>query len=135
MVNGCRHGDKASEMQLVDFTTYVEAAEKLINENPLGLKRVALVSSEDPYVIHEASRLTRLDSGTLQLPRWGIQEGPGGVALGMSMLTWASSTWGTRHYLGLQSSMRLGCWECCAPLLHASDMPVLSPLCDIAATP
>ena len=50
-------------MQLVDFTTYVEAAEKLINENPLGLKRVALVSSEDPWVIHEASRLTRLDSG------------------------------------------------------------------------
>ena len=58
-----RHGDKAAEMQLVEFKKYVEAAEKLINENPLGLKRVALVSSEDPWVIEEASRLTRLDIG------------------------------------------------------------------------
>ena len=60
----CRHGDKAAEMELVDFRTYVEAAEKLINENPLGLKRVALVTSEDPLVIEEASRLTALDIGT-----------------------------------------------------------------------
>ena len=58
-----RHGDKAAEMQLVEFRTYVEAAEKLINENPLGLKRVALVSSEDPWVIEEASHLTALDTG------------------------------------------------------------------------
>ena len=50
-------------MELVDFRTYVEAAEKLINENPLGLKRVALVTSEDPLVIEEASRLTALDTG------------------------------------------------------------------------
>ncbi len=52
-------------MQLVEFRTYVEAAEKLINENPLGLKRVALVSSEDPFVIDEASHLGALDIGTL----------------------------------------------------------------------
>ncbi len=58
-----RHGDKAAEMELVDFRKYVEAAEKLINENPLGLKRVALVTSEDPLVIGEASRLMALDTG------------------------------------------------------------------------
>ena len=60
-----RHGDKAAEMQLVDFRTYVEAAEKLVNENPLGLKRVALVTSEDPWVIEEASHLGALDIGAL----------------------------------------------------------------------
>ncbi len=61
-----RHGDKAAEMQLVEFRTYVEAAEKLINENPLGLKRVALVSSEDPFVIDEASHLGALDIGAFR---------------------------------------------------------------------
>ena len=48
----------------MEFRTYVEAAEKLINENPLGLKRVALVTSEDPLVIEEAAHLTALDTGT-----------------------------------------------------------------------
>jgi len=61
----CRHGDKAAEMELVDFRRYVEAAEKLVNENPLGLKRIALVTSEDPLVIEEAARLTALDTGAL----------------------------------------------------------------------
>ena len=50
-------------MDLVPFEGYVKAAEKLITENPLGLKRIAFVSSEDPSVIEEASNLTRIDNG------------------------------------------------------------------------
>lgn len=33
-----RHGDKGREMKLVSFQAYVEAAEKLITENPLNYK-------------------------------------------------------------------------------------------------
>jgi hypothetical protein len=97
-------------MQLVDFTTYVEAAEKLINENPLGLKRVALVSSEDPWVIHEASRLTRLDSGASgclcpardQGSRHGLiwHQKFCHILWGMEMLAGQGRTWhNSRHLL------------------------------------
>ena len=58
-----RHGDKGSEMTLVPFEQYVLAAEKLIAENPLGLKRVGFVSTEDPYVIEQAANLTRIFDG------------------------------------------------------------------------
>ena len=60
-----RHGDKGREMQLVSFSSYVEAAEKLITENPLNYNRVGFVSSEDQSVIDEAGSLTRLDTGPL----------------------------------------------------------------------
>ena len=46
------------------FEVYAQAAEKLIDENPLSLKRVAFVSSEDPDVIARAANLTRLNEGT-----------------------------------------------------------------------
>ena len=58
-----RHGDKAREMQLVEFRDYVAAAETLVSHNPLNLKRVAFVSSEDPDVIKEAARMRRIDTG------------------------------------------------------------------------
>ena len=50
-------------MQLVEFRDYVAAAEALVSHNPLNLKRVAFVSSEDPDVIKEASRMRRIDTG------------------------------------------------------------------------
>ena len=59
-----RHGDKHLEMALVPFEVYAQAAEKLIDENPLGLKRVGFVSTEDPEVVAQAAALTRLDQGT-----------------------------------------------------------------------
>lgn len=58
-----RHGDKGREMKLVSFQAYVEAAEKLITENPLNYKRIGFVSSEDQEVIDDAANLTRLDTG------------------------------------------------------------------------
>ena len=58
-----RHGDKGSEMTLVPFEQYVLAAEKLIAENPLGLKRIGFVSTEDPYVIEQAANMTRIFDG------------------------------------------------------------------------
>jgi len=60
-----RHGDKAREMQLVEFRDYVAAAEALVSHNPLNLKRVAFVSSEDPDVIKEAARMRRIDTGAV----------------------------------------------------------------------
>ena len=50
-------------MQLVSFSSYVEAAEKLITENPLNYKRIGFVSSEDQTVIDDAGNLTRIDTG------------------------------------------------------------------------
>ena len=50
-------------MELVPLEVYVRAAEKLIDENPLGLKRVGFVSTEDPEVVLQAAALTRLDRG------------------------------------------------------------------------
>ncbi len=59
-----RHGDKGREMKLVAFKDYVEAAEKLITENPLNYKRIGFISSEDQGVINDAGNLTRIDTGT-----------------------------------------------------------------------
>ena len=59
----CRHGDKAKEMELIEFRDYVKAAETLVSHNPLNLKRVGFVSSEDPDVIKEAARMRRIDTG------------------------------------------------------------------------
>ena len=56
-VAGHRHGDKAGDMTLMPFSTYGEAAERLIQHNPLGLKRLAFVSSEDPDVVRAAQSL------------------------------------------------------------------------------
>ena len=65
-----RHGDKGREMKLVVFQEYVEAAEKLITENPLNYKRIGFISSEDQDVINDAGNLTRIDTGsTTQLCR------------------------------------------------------------------
>ncbi len=58
-----RHGDKGREMKLVAFRDYVEAAEKLITENPLNYKRIGFISSEDQDVINDAGNLTRIDTG------------------------------------------------------------------------
>ena len=52
-------------MQLVEFRDYVAAAEALVSHNPLNLKRVAFVSSEDPDVIKEAARMRRIDTGAV----------------------------------------------------------------------
>lgn len=59
----CRHGDKATEMKLIEFSSYVEAAEKMAIHNPLGYKRMAFVSSEDPQVIEDTIHLQMLDNG------------------------------------------------------------------------
>ena len=45
------------------FESYVRAAKKMVAQNPVGLKRIAFVSSEDPSVIEEASKLTRIAVG------------------------------------------------------------------------
>ena len=50
-------------MELKDFTTYVTAAEELAIQNPLGYKRLAFVSSEDPQVIEDAITLKLQDTG------------------------------------------------------------------------
>ena len=51
-------------MQLIDFSTYVDAAEKLAINNPLGYKRMAFVSSEDPQVIEDTIHLRTMHAGT-----------------------------------------------------------------------
>ncbi len=76
VVTGHRHGDKAREMQLVEFRDYVAAAETLVSHNPLNLKRVAFVSSEDPDVIKEAARMRRIDTGVLRCSRCGHPPSP-----------------------------------------------------------
>ncbi|KAJ3017061.1 hypothetical protein HKX48_003742 [Thoreauomyces humboldtii] len=52
-----RHGDKASEMTLVPFEKYVDAAERYSSENPLAGRKALFVSSESPGVIENAARL------------------------------------------------------------------------------
>ena len=44
-------------MTLLPFTTYGEAAERMVQHNPLALKRLAFVTSEDPDVIRAAQSL------------------------------------------------------------------------------
>ena len=78
----CRHGDKHLEMALVPFEVYAQAAEKLIDENPLSLKRVAFVSSEDPDVIARAANLTRLGQGARAHLRTGFRSRLTGRAWG-----------------------------------------------------
>lgn len=46
-----RHGDKGSEMQLVDTHKYVAAAEEIVVNGPMAHVRAAFVSTEDPGVI------------------------------------------------------------------------------------
>lgn len=45
------------------FNSYVRAAEKLAIQNPLGYKRMAFVSSEDPQVIEDTIHLKMLENG------------------------------------------------------------------------
>ncbi|KAJ3010046.1 hypothetical protein HKX48_007605 [Thoreauomyces humboldtii] len=63
-----RHGDKASEMTLMPFTTYVDAAEKFTSENPQVAVKRLFVSSEDPGVIADASRLPEQAQKALTSP-------------------------------------------------------------------
>ena len=63
-----RHGDKGGEMKLVAFQEYVEAAEKLITENPLDYKRIGFIFSEDQDVITNAGNLTRVNTGLASQP-------------------------------------------------------------------
>ncbi|KAJ3170493.1 hypothetical protein HDU87_008726 [Geranomyces variabilis] len=72
-----RHGDKATEMHLIPFTTYVNAAERLSSENPQMYLRRLFVSSEDPGVIEDAAWLPQRNetaSGVLTSPdlRWRV---------------------------------------------------------------
>ncbi|KAJ3151384.1 hypothetical protein HDU86_006084 [Geranomyces michiganensis] len=72
-----RHGDKASEMQLIPFGTYVAAAERFSSENPQMYLRRLFVSSEDPGVIEDAAALPRNGStggGDITSPdaRWRV---------------------------------------------------------------
>ncbi|KAI5807545.1 hypothetical protein DFH27DRAFT_640387 [Peziza echinospora] len=55
-----RHGDKAGEMDLVPFSSYVLAAEKIANENPWRdlVSKAAFVTTEDPKVIGEIMGLS-----------------------------------------------------------------------------
>lgn len=50
-----RHGDKASEMNLVPFSSYISAATKVANENPSRgtVSKTIFLSTEDPLVIDE----------------------------------------------------------------------------------
>ncbi|KAI8586596.1 hypothetical protein BDZ88DRAFT_509668 [Geranomyces variabilis] len=72
-----RHGDKATEMHLMPFTTYVNAAERLSSENPQMYLRRLFVSSEDPGVIEDAAWLPQRNEtshGVLTSPdlRWRV---------------------------------------------------------------
>ena len=58
-----RHGDKATEMRLLPFTDYIDAAERLAIDNPLTFKRMAFVSTEDQGVINDTVALTIRDTG------------------------------------------------------------------------
>ncbi|EPS44862.1 hypothetical protein H072_1148 [Dactylellina haptotyla CBS 200.50] len=50
-----RHGDKGIEMKLKPFKDYLDAAEKYISQNPMGYRKIAFLSTENPDVIKEAS--------------------------------------------------------------------------------
>ena len=69
-----RHSDKGREMTLLPLADYGEAAERLAMHNPLGMKRAAFVSSEDPDVIRVVQNLT--DFGTpgvcVRLPEFSL---------------------------------------------------------------
>jgi hypothetical protein len=72
-----RHSDKGIDMTLLPFTTYGEAAERMIQHNPLGLKRLAFVSSEDPDVIRAAQSLTTFGiQGASRSPLHSAQTAP-----------------------------------------------------------
>lgn len=59
-----RHGDKASEMQLLSLDHYVKAAESLANTNPMLYYKIGFVSTEDQAVIDETRNITALDGNT-----------------------------------------------------------------------
>ncbi len=84
-------------MDLVPFESYVKAAEKLVTENPLGLKRIAFVSSEDPAVIEEASNLTRVDGGAPVQERRSLAHAQraarGRLCMGAGLEEVATATW------------------------------------------
>lgn len=46
-----RHGDKGIEMQLVEDQKYFTAAENLVVQAPMGYRRTAFISTEDPSTI------------------------------------------------------------------------------------
>lgn len=50
-----RHGDKASEMTLVPFSSYISAAAKIADQNPSRgtVSKTVFLSTEDPLVIDE----------------------------------------------------------------------------------
>jgi hypothetical protein len=50
-----RHGDKGSETNLVPFSEYLAAAERLVRNGPFALRRALFVSSEDADVFAEAN--------------------------------------------------------------------------------
>ncbi|KAF3143561.1 hypothetical protein TWF594_005110 [Orbilia oligospora] len=49
-----RHGDKGIEMELKNFQEYIDAAEEFISQNPVGFKKIAFVSTENPDVFEQA---------------------------------------------------------------------------------
>ena len=65
-----RHGDKAKEMTLKPLSDYVSAAEKLVNQNPMGFAKMAFISSEDPTVFEEAGEITFLHKGPTSNENW-----------------------------------------------------------------
>lgn len=50
-----RHGDKGSEMKLVEFKDFMQRAELLVRDAPFSLRRAVFVSTEDPKVLKEAA--------------------------------------------------------------------------------
>ncbi|KAK6526394.1 hypothetical protein TWF694_004990 [Orbilia ellipsospora] len=50
-----RHGDKGIEMTLKPFEKYLDMAEDFISQNPLGFRKIAFLSTENPEVIKGAA--------------------------------------------------------------------------------
>jgi hypothetical protein len=58
-----RHGDKATEMALLETPAYFLAAEGLVRAQPLAFSRALFLSTEDPLVVDEAAGFA---------PRWAV---------------------------------------------------------------
>ncbi|KAF3940450.1 hypothetical protein ABW19_dt0204905 [Dactylella cylindrospora] len=51
-----RHGDKGIEMTLKPFKQYLDAAESFIAQNPMGYRKIAFISTENPDIIKDAAQ-------------------------------------------------------------------------------
>jgi hypothetical protein len=59
-----REGLKAKEMKLWPFERYISMAEHFVNTNPLHVKKIMLLTADNPAVYAEAESMQRKKPGT-----------------------------------------------------------------------